>query len=157
RGDLRGRPAGARQGRRRARAAVHAVKRIALAIVLACGVAVAQPLATLRGTLIDRATRRPVAGAVIELGRELVASSEDGTFAIALPAGTYTLVVTAPWLITRRQPVTLAGDATLVVEVDAAEAPTGEQIEVTDLAPTAPGETRVSARLARAVPGGGDA
>jgi TonB dependent receptor/Carboxypeptidase regulatory-like domain/TonB-dependent Receptor Plug Domain len=130
---------------------------LALAIVLACARAAADPAVTLRGTLVDRATHQPVAGAVIEIGTELAASSDDGTFTITLPPGDYTLSVTAPWLVPRRQPVALARDTALTVEVDPAEAPAGERIEVTDIAPTAPGETKVTARLARAVPGGGDA
>jgi TonB-dependent receptor-like protein/carboxypeptidase family protein len=133
------------------------VKRLALAILCASGLAAAEPAVTLRGTLVDRATRQPVAGAVISIGNELVASNDDGTFAVTLAPGDYTLVVTAAWLVTRRAPITLAHDATLTLEVDAAEVPAGERIEITDLAPTAPGETRVSAKVARAVPGGGDA
>jgi len=129
---------------------------LGLAILFTCGLAAADPTVTLRGTLVDRATRQPVAGAVIELGGELAASSDDGTFVITLAPGDYTLVVTAPWLVTRREPITLAHDTALTFEVDA-NTPPGEQIEITDIAPTAPGETTVSAKLARAVPGGGDA
>jgi hypothetical protein len=127
---------------------------LALAILLAWTRAVAEPAVTLRGTLVDRATRRPAAGAVIEVGNELVASNDDGTFAVSLAPGDYTLVVTAPWLVAKRQPITLGRDEVLTIEVDPAEVPAGERIEVTDLDPTAPGETTLSARLARAVPGG---
>ena len=136
---------------------------LALAIAVVCGVgalsgrAVAEPAITVRGTLIDRASRQPVAGAVIELAGELVASGDDGGFRFVVAPGTYTLIVTAPWLATARVPLVVAHELALTVEVDAAEVPTGERIEVTDIAPTAPGETRVSAKLARAVPGGGDA
>ena len=130
---------------------------LALVIMFVCELASAEPAVTLRGSLIDRATRQPVAGAVITIGSELIATNDDGTFAVTLAPGAYTLVVTAPWLVTLRQPITLARDTALILEVDAAEAPSGEQIEITDIAPTAPGETKVSAKLARAVPGGGDA
>jgi TonB dependent receptor/Carboxypeptidase regulatory-like domain len=133
------------------------MKWLAVAILCASGLAAAEPAVTLRGTLVDRATRQPVAGAVIAIGNELVASNDDGTFAVTLAPGAYTLVVTAAWLVTRQQPITLAHDAALTVEVDAAEVAAGERIEITDIAPTAPGETKVSARVARAVPGGGDA
>ncbi|HEX4422971.1 MAG TPA: TonB-dependent receptor [Kofleriaceae bacterium] len=129
---------------------------IAIAI-LWCGAARADGPATLHGTLVDRATHQPVGGAVVEVGSELVASDDDGTFAVSLAPGSYTIVVTAPFLVTLRQPVTLTGDVRLTIEVDAAEASTGEQIEIIDIAPTAPGETKVTAKLARSVPGGGDA
>jgi hypothetical protein len=149
--------AGRRPGDTWARGALCWGTSLALTILFAWGVAAAEPTATLHGTLVDRATRQPITGAVIAVGNELVASSDDGTFVVTLAPGSYTLEITAPWLVPSRPSVTLAGDATLVFEVDAAETPTGEQIEITDLAPTAPGEARVSAQLARAVPGGGDA
>lgn len=108
----------------------------------------------LRGVVIDRATRAPVAGAVIAVGGELVATGDDGRFTVPLPAGRHELEVSAGWLVTTRIVVELAADRELVVEVAAA---TGEEIEVVDIAPTAPGETRIDARLARTLPGGGDA
>lgn len=112
---------------------------------------------TLHGVLVDHATHQPVGGAVIQIGTELVASNDDGTFDVALPAGTYTMTITAQFLETKSQRVVVTGDTHLTVEVDAAAAPTGEQIEITDIAPTAVGETKISAKLAREVPGGGDA
>jgi hypothetical protein len=127
-----------------------------VAIALA-SVAQAEPVATLRGKVLDRATKEPVAGAVITVGNELAASDDDGTFTIAVPPGRYTLEVSAPFLVTTRQPLQLTGDRELVLEVDAADEASGERIEIIDIAPTAPGETRVDAKLARAVPGGGDA
>lgn len=122
-----------------------------------CRLAIAQEAVTLRGIVVDRTTHQPVGGAVIAIGNELVASGDDGRFSVTLPPGAYTLSVTAPWLAPHEEPLALAGDTELTIEVDPAAAPSGEQIEVNDVAPTAPGETRVSARLARAVPGGGDA
>ncbi|HEY0192102.1 MAG TPA: hypothetical protein VGC42_13370, partial [Kofleriaceae bacterium] len=112
---------------------------------------------TLHGTLVDATSKQPVGGAVVEVGSELLASNDDGTFEVHLPAGAYTIVITAPFLVTRRQPLALAGDVSLTIEVEPAATPAGEQIEITDIAPTAPGETRISAKLAREVPGGGDA
>ena len=109
---------------------------LGLAILFACGLAAADPTVTLRGTLVDRATRQPVAGAVIELGGELAASNDDGTFVITLAPGDYTLVVTAPWLVTRREPITLTHDTALTFQVDAAATPPGEQI-LRSLIPTA--------------------
>jgi hypothetical protein len=111
----------------------------------------------LHGALVDHATHQPVGGAVIQIGPELLASNDDGTFTVALPPGTYTMTITAPFLITKQARVVITGDVRLTVEVDAASAPTGEQIEITDLAPTAIGETKISAKLARELPGGGDA
>jgi hypothetical protein len=132
----------------------------ALAIVAGfalCRPAAAEPVVELRGTVIDRVSRQPVGGAVIEIGGELVASGDDGGFTVALAPGAYTLIVTAPWLVSVRRAVHVGSDRELTIEVDLAAVPAGEQIEVIDVAPTAPGETRVSARLARALPGGGDA
>jgi len=131
--------------------------KLIVCLLLLCGVAVAQPVATLRGRVIDRATKAPVAGAVIAIAGELLAAADDGTFSITLARGRYTVEVSAPFLATRRQPVTVTGDAELVIEVEPAKKLGGETIEVIDTAPTAPGETRVDAKLARAVPGGGDA
>jgi hypothetical protein len=133
------------------------VKWLAGAIVLLASTAAAQSVATVRGRVIDRATREVVAGAVITVGNELAATGDDGTFVIELPRGRYTIEITAPWLVTSRQPLVLDADTTLEIEVDAATETGGERIEIIDIAPTAPGETRVDARLARAVPGGGDA
>jgi hypothetical protein len=61
--------------------------------------------------------------------------------------------------VTTRRSVTIAAGKTteITIEVDLKAAPSGETIEVSDVAPTAPGETRVDARLARSLPGGGDA
>lgn len=130
----------------------------AVALVLAAaGVAQAQAIATVSGRVIDRTTKAAVAGAVIAVGNELVATDDDGAFAIALPRGRYTLVVSAPFLTEHRQPLVLAGDVALEIEVDPAAETGGERIEVVDIAPTAPGETKVDAKTARAVPGGGDA
>ncbi len=127
------------------------------ALGLAATVAAAQPAATVHGRIVDRTSRAPVAGAVITIGGELAASADDGTFAITVPPGRYTIEVTAPWLVTRRQPLALTGDTDLVLEVDAAEHAGGERIEIVDLAPTAPGETQIDANTARGMPGGGDA
>jgi hypothetical protein len=131
------------------------VRWLAVAVLLG-GVAVAQPAVTLRGRLVDHA-RRPVGGAVVELAGELIATADDGTFAVALAPGSYTIVVTAPGLVTLRRPIALTADLAVELEVEAAATPRDETIEVTAVAPTAPGQTQVSAKLARAVPGGGDA
>jgi hypothetical protein len=128
-----------------------------VAILAAATAAEAQPAVAVHGTIVDRTSRAPVAGAVITIGGELAASADDGTFAIALPPGRYTLEVTAPWLVTKRQPLVLARETELVVEVEPAEQAGGERIEIIDIAPTAPGETKIDARTARSVPGGGDA
>jgi hypothetical protein len=137
----------------------------ALAVLAAMGTtqstAHAQSQATVRGRVIDRVTREPVAGAVITAGTELVASGDDGTFTLALPPGRYTLEVTSDWLVPVRRALDVNGDTELApeleIEVDAASEAAGEQIQIVDLAPTSPGTTRVDAGLARMVPGGGDA
>lgn len=132
-----------------------------------CGVgaraAAAQPAAAIvRGRVLDRATGAPVEGAIVSAGGELAATDEAGRFALALPGGRYTLEVTAPWLAPLRVPLDVAPAAAPAAElppilVEPAARAAGEVIEVIEAAPTAPGETRVDARLARAVPGGGDA
>jgi len=134
------------------------VKRLALAAIAIVGSAQAQALPTLSGRVIDRATREPVAGAVITVGNELLATDDDGRFSVPMPRGRYTIDVSAPWLKTVKLPVVLRGtNVDVVVEVDPADGTGGERIEIIDIAPTAPGETKVDAKLARAVPGGGDA
>ena len=115
--------------------------------------------AILHGTVVDRASKQPVAGATIVIGSELAASGDDGTFEITLPAGKYTIAVTADWITPASQPVTLAPGARVdvTIEVEPAATPAGEQIQVTGVAPSAPGEISVEAGFARVVPGGGDA
>jgi hypothetical protein len=144
---------------------MHAAVR-GLAGAVACAIAVAaavsgparaDAIATLRGTVIDRTTRSPVVGAVITVGGELAATGDDGAFTLALPRGTYRIEVAADWIEPAVVPVALAGDRDLVIEVDARAEAGGERIEVVGVAPTQIGETRVDAKLARAVPGGGDA
>ena len=122
------------------------------------GGAPAATTTTVRGTVVDRATRAPVAGAIVAAGAELAATDDDGRFSLALPPGEHALEISAPWLVPARRPIRIAGERELliVIEVDPAEIG-GEVVEVSGFAPTAPGETRVDARLARAVPGGGDA
>jgi TonB dependent receptor len=123
-------------------------------LVLCTSIAVAQPTATVRGTIVDAQTRAPVAGVIITLGSELTASDDDGTFILIVPRGKHTLEITAPWIVTKREPIVASTDLDVVIEVDGAA---GETIEVVDLAPTQIGETKIDAKLARAVPGGGDA
>lgn len=133
------------------------MKLLVVAVLFIASVGHAQPTVTIRGRVIERATREPVAGAVITIGSELAATDDAGTFVIAVAAGKYTLEVSAEWLVTKTQQLAVGGDVEITVEVDLAEMLGGETIEVVDIAPTQIGETRVDARLARTVPGGGDA
>ena len=112
---------------------------------------------TLRGTVIDRATQKPVGGAVIQAGSELAASADDGSFELDLRDGAYVVTVTADWLEPAQRRVVVRGDVTIAIDVIAKAAPAGETIEIHDLAPSASGEITIDAKLARAVPGGGDA
>ena len=125
-------------------------------VVLALTAATASA-GTIRGTVIDRATKQPVGGAVIQAASELAASSDDGSFELDLPDGTYVVTVTADWLEPAQRRVVVRGEVTIVLEVAAKGSPTGETIEIHDIAPSASGEITVDAKLARAVPGGGDA
>lgn len=125
-----------------------------VAIAALCSIAEAD---TLRGSVVERGSRAPVGGAVLTINGEFAASADDGTFEVTLPSrGTFTLEVSAPWLVTKRVRVVMPS-AELVVEVEPATEMGGETIDVVDIAPGAPGETRIDAKLARAVPGGGDA
>ncbi len=130
--------------------------RVLAVLVALAGVASAE---TVHGTVRDRTSGEPVAGATVVIGSELAASSDDGTFELELPPGRYTITVTADWLRSSKTPIAIArGQAvTVTIDVDQADAPSGETIEVHDDAPTAPGETRVEAAFARTLPGGGDA
>ena len=72
------------------------------ALACLCAVAHAE---TLRGTIVDRSSKQPVGGATITIGSELAASNDDGTFAVTLPRGRYTVEVTADWLEPTKLPV----------------------------------------------------
>ncbi|HLL22356.1 MAG TPA: TonB-dependent receptor [Kofleriaceae bacterium] len=109
---------------------------------------------TVRGTVVDKATRAPVAGAIVSVGDQLAATDDDGTFVLELPRGAHVLEVSAPWLVTLHERIAVDGDVAIVFETASSD---GETIEVIDVAPTQIGETAVDAKLARAVPGGGDA
>ncbi len=124
-------------------------------IVLTASVASAQPTATLHGTITLE--HEPVGGAVITVGSELVASDDDGRFTVTMRPGKYTVEISAPWLVTLREPIELRGAIDRTFEVHAAANVGGEVVEVHDIAPTNLGETRVDAKLARSLPGGGDA
>jgi hypothetical protein len=127
----------------------------ALVLVVLVLDASAEPIT---GHVIDRTTRAPVVGATIVVGGELAATGDDGAFALDVAPGAYALKVSADWLKPAEQRVRLArgGSLDITIETDPAES-AGEQIEVSGIAPTAVGEITVSAKLARAVPGGGDA
>jgi hypothetical protein len=114
---------------------------------------------TITGKVIERASKQPVAGAIVTAASELVATDDTGAFAVELPAGVYTVTITADWLEPASRRVQLAPGAALnlVFEVELAAHPGGEQIEVTGITPSAVGEIQIDARLARTLPGGGDA
>jgi len=128
--------------------------KILVALLVLCAVAHAE---TLRGTVVDKASHKPVGGATITIGGEIAASDDDGLFTVTLPRGRYTLEVSADWLETVKLPVVLDRDRDVTIEVTEKVAPTGETIEVVDIAPSAVGDIKVDAKLARSVPGGGDA
>jgi hypothetical protein len=132
------------------------VKTLAALASLACLCAVAQA-ETLRGTVVAKATHEPVSGVTVTVGNELAATGDDGRFEMTLARGRYTVVVTADWLEPAKLPVMLDRDREVTIEVTEKAAPSGETIEVVDIAPSAVGETRVDAKFARSVPGGGDA
>jgi len=71
------------------RVRIHDPMRCALVIAI---VAVAMPVRadpapSIHGTVVDRASGKPVAGAIVTVAGELAASDDDGRFAVALPAG----------------------------------------------------------------------
>ena len=57
---------------------------------------------TVHGTLVDRATQKPVGGAIITIGSEVAASDDDGAFTVTLPPGAYTAEIAAPFLVTAK-------------------------------------------------------
>ena len=131
--------------------------RAAIAVVIASvvsGVAHADSTVTLRGTIVDRATTAPIAGAVIAIDAELVASDEHGAFSVELAPGRYILAITGPGIAPLTRVIDVRADSAITIAIDAASA---ETIEVTGLAPTTIGQTKVDAAAARIVPGGGDA
>lgn len=128
----------------------------AAAIVLATATTAYADTA-IHGLVIDRATHQPVGGALVQLAGELAATSDDGTFDLVVRDGTYTLDITADWLVPTKRRVVANGTAlVLAIEVTPRDR-AGEQIEITELAPSALGEVIVDASFARSVPGGGDA
>lgn len=130
------------------------MKTIAIAVLVCPAIAFAEPV---QGTIVDGKTKQPVGGAIITAGNELAASADDGTFTLDLPRGAITLVIDAPFLVTKRQAIVVKPGLVLVIEVEETQDLKGETVIVEGIAPTAPGETRVDAKTARIVPGGGDA
>lgn len=128
---------------------------VALIVIAAARVAHA---ATVHGTIVDEVTHQPVAGVVITASGELTASADDGSFELELSPGTHTIVVTADWLEPLQQRIAVhTGRTEITIAVRERAEPSGETIEISDIAPTAVGDVHIDAALARAVPGGGDA
>ena len=127
--------------------------------MLVCAAATTARAEAVHGTVRDRATKAPVAGAILTAGSELAATDDAGGFTMELPPGRYTLAVSADFLVPRSLPiVVVAGQPLeLALEVDPAEHANGETIDVVGTAATAPGESHVDAGFARTLPGGGDA
>jgi len=132
------------------------VKRVGVVLLVILGTSLAAA-ESVRGKIVDARTKAPVAGAVITAGSELAASDDDGVFMLDLPLGPLTLMIDAPWLVTKRQVITVKPGLEVVIEVETSDEIKGETVIVEGIAPTAPGETRIDARTARIVPGGGDA
>jgi hypothetical protein len=127
------------------------VRFVAAAIAVAV-IAVARTAAAdaVRGTVVDRTTGQPVAGAVVTLGSELVVTDDAGRFRVDLAARRYTATVTGGWTAT--QVIDLRGDVAITIRAS------GETIDVVDIKPSNLGETSVDAATARTLPGGaGDA
>ena len=122
-------------------------------LLLAAGAAHADPL---HGTVVDRTTQQPVAGAIVQVGNELVATDDNGNFDVDVPRGRYDVAVTADFIQPATQSVSVAGVTTVAIAVEP-KLGGGETIEVEGIAPGAVGDITVSAKDARAVPGGGDA
>ncbi|HEV7559366.1 MAG TPA: TonB-dependent receptor [Kofleriaceae bacterium] len=134
-----------------ARATIVAIAAIA---GLLTQVARADTVVNVQGTIVERTTKAPVAGAVVSIGAELVASDDSGMFSVALAPGRYTLAITGPGITPVTREIDVRTDASITIAVDAAP---GETIEVTGLAPTTIGQNKIDAATARIVPGGGDA
>ncbi|MCE9572801.1 MAG: TonB-dependent receptor [Deltaproteobacteria bacterium] len=128
---------------------------VILALVLGASIARADDRATVVGAVKDRTTGEPVPGVVITAGDQFAATDDAGVFELELPAGRWTLELTAAWIKPVKLDVKLVrGERReLVVPVEQDLASTGEVVEIVDTAPADPGATRIDAASARAVPG----
>lgn len=96
--------------------------------------------AKLAGSLIDNNTKEPLPAATIRVlgvpGGDLTLVAElDGTYAIPLPPGTYTVIFSTPEYVEQRQTITVADQQAieLSVNLDPVPTQTGEEtIEIVD-------------------------
>lgn len=95
--------------------------------------------ATIRGSLIDNNTKEGLPAATIQVrgvpGGDITTVAElDGTYSIAVPPGTYTLVFSTPEYIELQRSVTVADNQTADVSINLDPVPTNtgeETIEIT--------------------------
>ncbi|MBX3154932.1 MAG: TonB-dependent receptor [Deltaproteobacteria bacterium] len=124
------------------------------AILLAASSAAAQRAATVRGRVVDKQTRKPVAGATVMIGGELLATDDDGRFSLATGTGVVDIEVSAPWLVASKRRVMVTADVDVELEVEESKEVSGERIEIVDTAPAPPGVSTLDARTGRALVGG---
>ncbi|HMG24077.1 MAG TPA: TonB-dependent receptor, partial [Kofleriaceae bacterium] len=96
--------------------------------------ATAEPVGTVRGRLVDGNTQEGLPAATIQvIGGPLAVAEIDGTYALSLPAGTYTVVFSTPEYVGQRRAITVAASQAIALDVTLAPVPrTGkaETIEV---------------------------
>src|ERR1041384_1099179 len=85
-------------------------------------------IGTVRGRLLDASTQEGLPAAAIRvLGGQSLATELDGTYALSLPPGTYTLVFSTPEYVEQRRTITVSEAQALALELALAPAPRGGQ------------------------------
>ncbi len=89
---------------------------------------------TIRGRVADSTTQEGIAAATVQvLGGPSVVAELDGSYALTLPPGTYTITVAVPEYVGQRRTVQVAADQAIVVDLALAPVPraaAAETIEV---------------------------
>ena len=99
----------------------------------------AEPMATVRGSVIDNNTKAGLPAATIQIrgaaGVQTLATELDGTFGLALAAGTYTITFSTPEYVDHSKTITIGASRRTVdlnVNLDPVPATSAETIEVVD-------------------------
>jgi hypothetical protein len=91
-------------------------------------------IATVRGRLLDASTQEGLPAAAIRvLGGQSLATELDGTYALSLAPGTYTLVFSTPEYVEQRRTVTVAAAQTVALELALAPVPRSGKAETIEV------------------------
>ena len=113
---------------------------VILAVLWAAPLRAQGPTATVRGVIVDSATREPLAGVLITVGNRSALSQMDGRYQVTyVSAGTYTLRARMLGYALATQSVTVAGGREVVVDL----AMTAQAIGLSEIVVTGYGEQRV--------------